>query len=588
MARRALVLALMLAGPLLTGCIGGDEARDLDPKQATPGDRLPPEAWKANLTEPIYDEVTSTLHELTAEDGTRLSLSLHLPAGLEDGQAVPTLLQITPYQSFIQPHTSTAATGTDGPSTSWRTYVERGAAYVELDARGTGASQGCLDFGGSLDRADAQVAVDWIRDQGWSNGVVVTDGVSHPGMGSVVAHTGAPTIDGALAHAPVVSYYKDEWYQGAKFENQFNGPAYQAVELSPPVYDDPAAIAAQAAPCTGQTTLDFSRIEGPFTDTWADRDLSRHVDDVQAPLLLTQGFVDVNVHPDHVQAYWEALPEEFPKHMILGWWYHGWPDMDGHPSQDFEDVRHRWLDTTLFSKDNGLDAEPRVLVEDDTGTWHESHGWPIDESRTVTLNATPEATLIEAIADQGSMSYVTDPEAQRGDWGEARVLFETEPLGADKLVNGAPEVELVASSTHEATKWVAYLVELTDDGEMQRISHGYADSHTWGKEGTWQAMEPGETYTWSIELMPTAVVVEEGHRIGLLIASQDSEEESHLRAGTGQGHCWDDHRGGCYSPSGIVPAETTGQAENTVHTGPEGTSVTLAWVDPGITAKPPW
>ena len=28
----------------------------------------------------------------------------------------------------------------------------------------------------------------WIRSQDWSNGVIVTDGVSHPGMGSVVAH----------------------------------------------------------------------------------------------------------------------------------------------------------------------------------------------------------------------------------------------------------------------------------------------------------------------------------------------------------------------------------------------------------------
>lgn len=590
---REAILAIVLLAAGLAGCVGTDDATtETTPAAERADERVPPSAWRGNLTEPVYDSIESAVHEATARDGTRLSLTVHLPAGLDDGERVPTLLQITPYQSFVVPHTSTPATGTDEPAQSWAKYVERGAAYVEADARGTGASEGCLDFGGSKDRADAEAFVQWIRERDWSNGVVVTDGVSHPGMGSLVAHAAVPGLDGALAHAPVVSYYQDEWYQGAKFEDQANGPAYTAVESSPPLYADPDAAAAQADDCHHETTAEFGQIEGPFTDTWADRDLSRHVEDASdTPLLLTQGFVDVNVHPDHAREYWDALPEDAPAWLVMGWWYHGWPDVDGHAFDSFEDVRHRWLDHLLFERDNGATDEPRVLVEDDAGTWHEGRDWPLDGSRTVTLNATSEGSLADRPADAGGLSYPDDPDARRGAWGQAKVLLESEPLDTDRLVNGAPTVHLTASSSEDATKWVVYLVELTDDGEVQRISHGYADSHTHGEEGTWQPIEPGQAHDWTVELMPTAVRVEAGHAIGLLVASSDSRnaDEAHqLALGEGEAGCWDDHRGGCYEPSGIVPADTQGRAENTVHTGPDATSVQLSWVDPDATAKPPW
>jgi hypothetical protein len=77
----------------------------------------------------------------------------------------------------------------------------------------------------------------------------------------------------------------------------------------------------------------------------------------------------------------------------------------------------------------------------------------------------------------------------------------------------------------------------------------------------------------------------------LLVASQDSPTIDGLMALAEEGPfasvwCWDDHRDGCYAPSGIVPATTADRAVNTVHLGPEGTSVTFAWVDPAETAKP--
>lgn len=577
--RTPLLTIILATSIVVAGCFANtDDGSESTDEGAA--ERVAPETWLDNLSEPSYDAIDSSVLYIEAEDGTRLSLSLHLPAGLESDARLPTLLQLTPYQSG---RTSNPVEGTSGPSSAWGEYVLRGAAYVEADARGTNGSEGCLDFGGSTDRSDARVFTDWIRSQSWSNGVVVTDGVSHPGMGSVVAQAADEHLSAALAHAPVVSYYQDQWLQGARLE-QIN-EYYQVVELEPATYLDLEGLSAQAAGCTGETLVQYAQVEGPFTDLWADRDLSRHAGPAQAPILLTHGFVDLNVHPDHSQLYWDALADDFPKHMILGWWYHGWPDMEGHPAEDFADIRHRWLDATLLELDNGLWAEPRVLVEDSTGTWHEGDEWPLEPSERVQLNASADGGLGSTAAPAGDVSYMDKNGVNRGLWEDAHVAFRTEPLDDARLVNGAPTVHLVASSDEVATKWVAYLLDEAPDGSWEWISHGYADSHSWGAEDEWLDMETGTVYEWDIQLMPTAVVVEPGHRLTLLVASQDSANTNGLM---GESHCWDDHRGGCYNPTGIVPAETAGRATNTVHTGPDGTSVSLHWTDPDATRKVPW
>lgn len=567
----------MLKRSIAFGSIGALMVAGL-PAQAThtSSKRWSTERWKRALSQPKYQSVVRSTHYIEAEDGSQLSLTVHLPEGLPKGEKVPTLMQMTPYRPVDQVF---------GGYRDYEFFVLRGAAYVEADERGTGGSEGCLDFGGSADRSDARVFARWIRSQPWSDGRIVTDGVSHPGMGSVVAHAAIPGLTGALTHAPVVSYYQDEWLQGAKFEDQFNGPAYQGIELAPPVppeFAQPEAATAQAATCTGKTTTDYSTYDGPFTDLWADRDLSRFPPKDRKPILLTHGFVDLNVHPDHSQLYWDALPDDYPKYAIFGWWYHGYPDMKGHAAADFDFIRHRWMDGLLFKTENGLWNEPRVLVEDSLGVWHEGHDWPLEQSRAGRLFTGDAGSLGGAPGKSGEVSYVDALGAERGSWDNASVVFETSPVAKNMLVNGAPDVFLKGSSSETSTKWVAYLMDVAPDGSWERISHGYADSHIWKDRSRWDEIEPGKAYRWKIDLMPTAVVVKKGHKIALVIASQDSRQTRSFGS-----DCFSDYRGGCYSPSGILPALTVGRAENTVHTGKGGTYVRFDWVDPKKTDKAP-
>ncbi len=539
---------------------------------AAPARRRSPEEWLAGLSEPVYKGVVTTTHYITAPDGTQLSLTVHLPQGLPAQTKVPTLMQMTPYRPLDQ---------IPGALNDYLFFVERGAAYVEADERGTGGSEGCLDFGGSADRADARAFADWIRAQPWSNGRIVTDGVSHPGMGSVVAHAAIPGLTGAMAVAPVVSYYQDEWLQGAKFEDQFNGPAYEGIEAAPPLppeFADQNALKAQAATCRGETTLDFTPVDGPFTEKWQDRDLSRHVPAERKPIVLVHGFVDVNVHTDHSQMYWDALPDDYPKYGIFGWWAHEYPTMGG---DNYRLLRHRWMDHLLFGRENGIGAEPRVLVEDSRGEWHEGDDWPLEQSERVTLHPAGDGSLAATTPAQGTAEYADEPGAKRGEWEGTSVAFRTEPLAEDRLVNGAPEVDLVGSSTLNQTKWVAYLMEEFPDGKRERVTHGYADSHTWKSMDSWTVMEAGKPYRWTLKLIPTAVVVEKGNRLVLVVTSQDSRRSAETR-------CFHADQDLCYAPSGILPATTSGRATNTVHLGPDATRVRLAWANPAQTRRAPF
>lgn len=128
------------------------------------GKRWSPERWRNSLSKPKYSGTDSSLHKVTAEDGAVLTLTLHLPQGLKPRTKIPTLLEITPYQP-LEARRSSPVLGTTRPGSDWSFFVERGAAYVQADARGTGGSEGCLDFGGSLDRSDARVFTKWIRKQ---------------------------------------------------------------------------------------------------------------------------------------------------------------------------------------------------------------------------------------------------------------------------------------------------------------------------------------------------------------------------------------------------------------------------------------
>ena len=103
-------------------------------------------------------------------DGATLSADVTLPAAaLAQGERVPVILMRTPYvKSNIL--TVTAA----------RYYAERGYAYMAMDVRGRGDSDGVFDPRVN-DGIDGYDAIEWLAAQPWSDGNIGTIGGSYPG-----------------------------------------------------------------------------------------------------------------------------------------------------------------------------------------------------------------------------------------------------------------------------------------------------------------------------------------------------------------------------------------------------------------------
>src|SRR5690242_12833050 len=103
-------------------------------------------------------------------DGATLSADVTLPAAaLEQGERVPVILSRTPYVKSDMRAITMA-----------RYYAERGYAFVAMDVRGRGDSDGVF-VPYVNDGIDGYDAIEWLAAQPWSDGNVGTIGGSYPG-----------------------------------------------------------------------------------------------------------------------------------------------------------------------------------------------------------------------------------------------------------------------------------------------------------------------------------------------------------------------------------------------------------------------
>ncbi len=114
-------------------------------------------------------------------DGVRLAVDVYLPEGLEPGLKVPAILHQTSYHrshTFRWPLSLVL----DRPDPLMELFVTRGYAWIDVDARGSGASFGTRPMPWSPDEVrDGADIVNWIIGQPWSNGLVGATGVSYAG-----------------------------------------------------------------------------------------------------------------------------------------------------------------------------------------------------------------------------------------------------------------------------------------------------------------------------------------------------------------------------------------------------------------------
>lgn len=146
-----------------------------------------------------------------SEDGTMLHADVFLPKDRRVNDQHPVILSIGPY---FGTNALNGSPGTEsGPIMRFADMVlggnifERGYAYVQVDSRGYGGSEGCYDYGGEGEQMDAASAVEWAARQPWSNGRVGMWGKSYDAWTQVMALANRPSgLEAAVVqsdHDPV-------------------------------------------------------------------------------------------------------------------------------------------------------------------------------------------------------------------------------------------------------------------------------------------------------------------------------------------------------------------------------------------------
>lgn len=306
------------------------------------------------------------------------------------------------------------------------------------------------------------------------------------------------------------------------------------------------------------------RKSGNYNLFWDERNYLNQIGNFKASVFIIHGLNDWNVKTNQCLPLFQALEKQGVERKIL---LHQGEHVYVYDLQNAGvlGMIERWLDHYLRGADNGVDREPKVLVESnvDQSRWMASDTWPPAGWHTeeFPLSAAPESTA-EFIDDIAATVYDRSIDNQQA-WLDQLVL-SNDPAYQNRLkftwdpftdhnseyrrLAGTVKVGFDAAIDHETAILSAMLVDLgdacritdeqvvrDDDGtftfgleaEPSRykvITRGWLNAQNrtalWSKE----CIEPGQFYHYELELVPTDYTLASGHQLALILYGSDVQE----------------------------------------------------------------
>ena len=575
--------AAALIGPAATG---GGLAVPNDDYETTTGETEP--TFEKGTPEEHYVETEYALPAAKGGDTESPTLfgEIIWPVDPDTGETVedvPVILTYSPYNDIISPQSEVASIANDGLADY---YVPRGYARAVFDLVGCRNSGGCYDYGGYRERITGKQLVeylggepdatgDYVDNDGGSTGTrnVGMIGGSYNGTTALAAAVEDP--DHLAAVIPQVAI--DRWYDYA-----FGGGVRYFLNNEYPTdegFDTPLAFdlgfgfvpglnaddgerfvgtnERRFAPCDGvehtERAYEYDpvydafwdrrdyrqRADGyvpePGTDAAADATGDETVRGVNCAVFLESGWLDHNVKHWDSTRFFDALPDDVPKKLVMG----QWPHTDSN-FEDARDVRHAWFDRFLKNIETGVTDLPRVDTQVSTGERLQHEDMPPEGTTVTRFELTRSEQTGRSLALQGTLPVYADQkppatEAQMfaTDGSDAGHLkFESAPLSGPLRITGsvpfddtwrAPLLEVVASVSDDSVHFTPVLYERFPDGSTDVITRGFLNAR---KRDGLDADEPvptDEPFVAPTQLWDTDYVLEEGSRLGVVIASDNRE-----------------------------------------------------------------
>jgi len=431
-------------------------------------------------------------------------------------------------------------------------WVPRGYIVVHSSSPGTGLSQGAPTVGGDNESLAPKAVIDWLcgRIKGykaidsnevvtafWSTGKVGMTGTSYNGtIPLAAATTGVEGLEAIIPIAPNTSYY--HYYRSNGLVRSPGGYLGEDIDV---LYDFIHSGNEEKRPYNNATVRDkemkegMDRATGDYNDFWAGRDYLNDMKPMKAALLMSHGFNDWNVMPEHsYRIYKRAKKMGLPAQI----YYH----QNGHGGPPPMKMMNRWFTRYLHGIKNGVEQDPRswIVRENDTQNDPTPYAeYPNPEASPVTLylnsgaprngslsTIKPKKIKTETLVDDYSFS---GSDLAKIESSKHRLLYLSPKLTEDIHISGEAKITIKLASSKPAANLSVWLVSLPWNEEKRAkitdniITRGWADPQNHSSLTKSSPLTPGKFYEMSFNLMPDDQIIAKGQQIGLMIFSSDKE-----------------------------------------------------------------
>lgn len=432
-----------------------------------------------------------------------------------------------------------------------RTWVPRGYIVVHSSSPGTGLSDGAPTVGGDNESLAPKAVIDWLNGRAkgytsregneeikayWATGKVGMTGTSYNGtIPLAAATTGVDGLEAIIPVAPNTSYY--HYYRSNGLVRSPEGYLGEDIDvLYDFIHSGKEANRARNNKVVRDTEManGMDRETGDYNDFWAGRDYLNDMKPMKAALLMSHGFNDWNVMPEHsYRIYKKASEMGLPTQI----YYH----QNGHGGPPPIQLMNRWFTKYLHGIDNNVenDAKAWIVREDDersAPTAYENYPNPKAKNVTLYLNAGAPGSgnlSLDNKNDKGKETLVDNysfsAEALvKADYTNHRLLYVSSILKEDIHISGIPKITIKAASSKSAVNLSVYLVSLPwNNGRGTKITdniitRGWADLQNHKSLTKSKPLKPGKFYKMSFDLQPDDQIIKKGQQIGLMIFSSDN------------------------------------------------------------------
>ncbi|EDP69860.1 x-prolyl-dipeptidyl aminopeptidase [Flavobacteriales bacterium ALC-1] len=438
-----------------------------------------------------------------------------------------------------------------------RKWVPRGYIVVHSSSPGTGLSDGAPTIGGKNESLAPKAVIDWLcgRAKGyterngneevkayWSTGKVGMTGTSYNGtLPLAAATTGVEGLEAIIPIAPNTSYY--HYYRSNGLVRSPGGYLGEDIDV---LYDFVHSGDENKREYNNKTVRDtemmngMDRQTGDLNDFWAGRDYLNQMDNMKAALLMSHGFNDWNVMPEHSYRIYKAAKEKGLPTMI---YYH----QNGHGGPPPTSMMNKWFTKYLHGIENGVEKEENkayiVREYDDRQLPTAYKDYPNPDAEDVTFYPFISGTMgINRNKRLASDTFTDNVEVKGADLAKSeskdhRLLYVSPTLTEDLHISGVSKVSITLSSSAKAANLSVWLVSLPWEDDAKKITEniitrGWADPKNHKSLTDEEDLVPGKFYTVNFDLQPDDQIIKKGQKIGFMIFSSDQEFTLHPKAGT--------------------------------------------------------